>query len=159
MKQTASIAASITSLWRDDSTLSGSSYTPLPNSGIVPGGLLYGIGKAPKAAPYATMSVKLDGDPDYNSGVFYAQRYRLKIDVWGNSQLTNAGAIQAALESLLTATTKLNQLTDNAWTLYIGLKPASIEEEAERATAAGGGAGNVFVAGGTWQIRLQEVRA
>jgi len=154
MFQSANIAASVTNLWRANVALSSGTYTP-PNTGLVPGGLRYaeGIGKVPLAAPYADMEIVLDGEPNYMSGNLYVQNYKINIKVWSNSKLENAGDIQAAMESLMGATTKLNSLTGNAWTLYIGLRPAGVEEEKKRANQQ-----NIFVAGATWIIRLQENR-
>jgi hypothetical protein len=143
MFQSANIAESVTTLFRLHPTLPG----------LIPGGLLYGIAKPPSAKPYGIMKITLDGEPEYQTGVLYVQTYRVHIQVWSNASLANAGALQAELETLIGAYTKFGLLTNNAWTLFCGLEPASIVEEPERSNQ-----GNVFVAEATWLCQIQENR-
>ena len=144
MFQTANIAAAVKILF--------AAHPALP--GLVPGGLLYGLLKVPSQKPYGRILVALEGEPEYDSGTVYDQAYRLRIDVWSDAALADAGNLQQQLESLVTANSKLPGLTKNAWTLHCSLEPASIEEEAERRNQS-----NVFVAGATWLLQLQEDRS
>ena len=141
MNQSAAIAGSITSLWRTVAALSA----------LVPGGLLYGDkAKAPTTKPYALLTVEMEGRARFDSGGSYLQRYGVEIRVWSNAALGTAGAIQAALETLLGRDTKL-VLAGTAATLSCMIEPSGITEEAERSYAA-----NVFVAGGRWNILVVE---
>ena len=143
MFQSANIAEAVQGLFGQHPTLPA----------LVPGGLLYGILKVPGKKPYGRVLVALEGEPEYDSGKLYDQNYRLRIDIWSDAVLQNAGTIQRQLESLITANTKLPFLTGNAWTLHCSLEPASLFEEEERRNQA-----NVFVAGGTWLLQIQENR-
>ena len=143
MNQLAPIAQSIVTAWLTNAALPS----------LVPGGLIYGFEKASTTRPFASMVIALEGEPEFDSGLIYSQWYRLTVRVWSNSQLGNAGAIQAALETLLAANSKLATLANNAWTLHISLEPGDVAEMSERIRGQ-----FTFVAGATWLIQLQEQR-
>ena len=144
MNQTVNITKAVRTLFNADATLSS----------LVPGGLIYGIQPAPVLRPFASLLVYLDGDPELTTGAIYAQAYMAVIRVWSDQFLAKAGAIQTALEGILTSATKLTGLTDNAWTLAVWPQPSSIEEQEQRLF----GQFN-FVAGARWLIQLQEQRS
>ena len=143
MNQIVPLSTGLRQLWLAHPTLPG----------LVPGGLLYGLEKAGTLRPLASLKISLDGEPEYQTGLIYVQAYRLLIQVWAGEALSQSGAIQTALETLLGATTKIPALTQNAWTLHCSLEPAGIEEPLERFQGK-----FTFIAGATWQIQLQETR-
>ena len=144
MNQVANIAAAVKSLFL--------AHPTLPT--LCPGGLIFGLEKAGAQRPFCSMQITLDGEPEWQTGTVYCQDYRLAIRVWSTEALGQAGTIQEALRTLLTSSTKLDGLTDNAWTLAVWPEPAAIEQPEERYQGQ-----FTFVAGATWQIQLQETRA
>lgn len=143
MNQTANLVASIRSRWLGNATLPG----------LVPGGLKAGLVPAPAARPFASIVVRPVGEPQYTTGVYYVQAYGVSIAVYSGEQVGAAGEIQQALETLLTATTKLPLLSANVLTLHISLEPAGVEESQERFYGK-----YTFIAGGQWTVQLQERR-
>jgi hypothetical protein len=143
MNQSAYIYASIKARWLAHATLPG----------YVPGGLGAGFVSSPTARPFASIIVRPEGEPEYQTGLLYVQGYGVSINVWSNELVGNAGVIQSALGNLLTARTKLTALVNGAWTLHCSLEPAGIDEQVERLFGK-----YVFVAGARWLIQLQESR-
>src|SRR5208337_657633 len=119
MNQSSNIAQAVKTLWLTNATLPA----------LVPGSIIYGLQKAGATRPFASMTVELEGLPEFQTGNAYVQEYRLTIKVWSSQLVGNAGTIQAALETLLSATTKLAPLTNGAITLHISLEPQGIEEK------------------------------
>jgi hypothetical protein len=100
------------------------------------------------------MAVVLVGEPEFMTGALYAQDYGLSVRVWSTSSVGHAGTIQAALESMLSANTKLGLLSVNAWTLHIAMAAVTpIEALAERLFGQ-----FTLVASAAWVIQLQEIR-
>jgi hypothetical protein len=120
---------------------------------LVPGGIIYGLQPAPVLRPFASMVVYLDGEPEYTTGPLYAQAYSVIVRVWSDQYLPKAAAIQSALDTMITANTKLASLAGNAWTLHCSLEPGSLEEQEQRLFGK-----YHFVAGARWLIQLQEER-
>ena len=143
MNQVAPIAAAVKALW-----LASTTVPPL-----VPGGLLYGIEKAKTTRPFASMTIEMEGEPQWQTGVIYVQDYALQISVWSSQALQDALNIQTALETMIGMRTKLGGLPNNAWTLQCVLDPAGIVEPEERFKGQ-----FTFVAGARWIISLQETR-
>lgn len=143
MNQTAYIAAAVKTLFQSHPTLPGK----------VPGGLIYGLEPAPVQRPFASMLVFITGEPQYMTGLLYAQSYTVVVRAWSDQFLSDAGSIQSSFETLLTANTKLPGLVNGAWTLHISQEPAALEEQEQRLF----GQFN-FVAGGRWLVQLQQQR-
>jgi hypothetical protein len=143
MKQTAWIIASVKSRWVANAALPS----------LVPGGLLAGFMPSPAARPFAMIVCNPEGAPEYTTGRLYVQAYSVSIGVWAGEKVGDAGQIQSALETLMSADTKLMLLTGNAWTLHISLQPGSIDPLIERMYGK-----FTFTASARWLVQLQELR-
>lgn len=142
MKRTAEIAKSMKTAF--------TAHATLPT--LVPGGLVFGKRKAGTAKPYAQLHVSL-AETGWETGLEYVQRYDVEILVWATELVATAGAIQAALDTLLGMTHKLENLTSPALTLQCVLDPAGVVEDPERAV------GDItLIAAAKWQITIQDRR-
>ncbi len=143
MNQVAPISLAVKDLFTNSTTV------PL----LIPGGLLYGIEKAKTTRPFASLTIDLEGEPLWQTGLIYVQDYAVEIGVWSSQALADSLAIQTALEAMIGMRTKLGGLPNNAWTLQCVLDPAGIVEPEERFKGQ-----FTFVAGARWIISLQETR-
>jgi hypothetical protein len=152
MDQSINLAAGFNHLW---------AASTLP--GLVPGGLQWSKehGKAGPIAgrPYAQLWVTVSGEPEYDSGLSYLQRYLIRVKVWCGDSNPVLSAIDAALDKLLTVATKFEAaaagafLTENAATIHVEFQPAGIEQEEIRAMQR-----QIGVVEKLWRVTLNETR-
>jgi hypothetical protein len=127
MDQSNNIVAAVNSIWE-------TAGLSLDSGSLVPGGLQWGDGrmKPPAASPYAQIWVRLDGKPQWDSGLSYVQAYGIQITVWCGDNNEVLLAVDAALDALLGFATKLETtgfLTQGASTIQIETVPGGLDQE------------------------------
>ncbi len=143
MKQLANIVNSVRSLFLGNSALSAA----------IPGGLIYQTAQEGVPRPFGIIDCDL-GETEFQSGASYIQQYLVRVRVYGDDAVGDAGNIQSLLETWLGVFTLLPGLTPPTRTLQIIQDPEGIDYDKDRKLGK-----HVLVAGQAWTISLQENRS